>query len=363
MSQSSDNLFHITVATYPARNVDLSHELQLLKAAMLYADRVKFCSPASSMLITVLQLGHLSTEELVNLFAAATNNDELKKSMEVYRGIKNKKHRNSNEIIAVKKLEAGFKEAKKTADQYFERLIDQSGMDKLIRAVQSQIVELELLNGVNSQDMVKQYVQIIGDALRSEKTYPLFDDRIGKLAEAATREGVIVLGDTSKLRAKQTGLSSNLFHRLPLFEKASIDEILDIRKELEKALINFRAGIIKFTKEIENAPWEEDFPQEADLIFRQYVQPGILELEDATKSNNFLLNLVPKAVISGGISSSFLGFLLSQASHLPGIITAATVIAGSAVLTLEAIKEWREKNQQIQSNHLYFYYKAGQKLS
>ena len=46
MSSDSNNLFHITVGSTPITHKELSleNDFRLLKAALLYADKVKFCS-------------------------------------------------------------------------------------------------------------------------------------------------------------------------------------------------------------------------------------------------------------------------------------------------------------------------------
>jgi hypothetical protein len=92
----------------------------------------------------------------------------------------------------------------------------------------------------------------------SGHTYPLFDDSAGQLVNTAIKEGKLVPLNTSASRAKQVGLSSNLLNRLPSFYNASVDEIVDIRKELDKPLVHFRSAIIKFSKEIESSSWERD---------------------------------------------------------------------------------------------------------
>ena len=46
----TDSSFHITVATAPiAGPMDLVHDLRLVKAALLYGDRVTLCSPMASL--------------------------------------------------------------------------------------------------------------------------------------------------------------------------------------------------------------------------------------------------------------------------------------------------------------------------
>jgi hypothetical protein len=63
-------LFHITIVAAPltaAGQVSLEHDLDMIKAALLYADRVKLCSPASSMMLQVLAIGQLKQKQQLEL--------------------------------------------------------------------------------------------------------------------------------------------------------------------------------------------------------------------------------------------------------------------------------------------------------
>jgi hypothetical protein len=54
--------------------------------------------------------------------------------------------------------------------------------------------------------------------------------------------------------------------------------------------------------------------------------------------------------------------VLGQAANLPEF-TALGLGAGVTLAALKSVSEWREKNQEIERNQLYFYYKAGDLLS
>ena len=47
MEQTTERLLHITIGTHPAKDLDLSQEIRLAKAALLYADRVRLYHPGS----------------------------------------------------------------------------------------------------------------------------------------------------------------------------------------------------------------------------------------------------------------------------------------------------------------------------
>jgi hypothetical protein len=245
-----------------------------------------------------------------------------------------------------------------------EQLAIDAGVEGLLQALNSGIVEFELLD-VNAPKPVESYFESILGAILSGKTYPLLDDSTGNLIEAALKLGKIQDLGSTVTKSKQAGLSSGLFERLPLFDSATIDEIIDIRKELEKPLVGFRSAIIKFSREIETAQWDHDFSFEVDQVFREKVEPCVLEIEDAYRSNNLLVKLMKsyyEKPFALPATSGF-GLLLSAAPQIPDLlpITLGTV-AGAAIVGLNAFQEWREKDLELQHNQLYFYYKVKKSL-
>jgi hypothetical protein len=91
-------------------------------------------------------------------------------------------------------------------------------------------------------------------------------------------------------------LAGHLLARLPSFEQASIDEIIDIRTELDNPLTRFRGAVIKFSDQIRSASWDQDFTSDAETVFHKEVKPSVLEIEEAIKSNRYLDSLLRKFV-------------------------------------------------------------------
>jgi hypothetical protein len=149
---------------------------------------------------------------------------------------------------------------------------------------------------------------------------------------------------------------------------ASVDEIIDIRKEFSTPLIRFRSAIIGFSGEINNAPWDKDFPQDCERLFHKEVAPSILEIEEAMHSNNYLSALAQKTLekpiaIPAGTA---LAIAVSQVSSLPDIAVYAAGIgtaAGTATIAYQAYIDWKQKTEKIEQNRLFFYYKTAKRLS
>ncbi len=75
----------------------------------------------------------------------------------------------------------------------------------------------------------------------------MLDEQTNELVRLALQEGKMSIGNTSARRGKQIGLVADLFNRLPIFD-IKMDELLDIRDELHKPLVRFRAEMITLSK-------------------------------------------------------------------------------------------------------------------
>jgi hypothetical protein len=362
------NVFHITVGASPNGSVDLRPEIRLLKAALLYADKVKFCSISSVFILSLIQsFGDIGEDDLWSLLLELDQFRSLKPIVDRYQILRSKKLLQGAEIHEFDQLRLQlnkiFEVSKPLFQEYVHKLAIDAGADGLISAIDSKLVEIQNFHNTNIKEWVAEFFDVVGNAVLAKETYPLFDGGTGELINFAFREGKLNPSTLSKSKSKQAGLSSDLLRRLPLFDQASIDEIMDIRRELDKPLVNFRAAIMKFSEEIENESWKEEFPQESEQVFRKYVEPSILEIEDIYNSNNTLMKFA-LGLSKVGVPST-LGVLLAQATNLPQITALALGlgVGGTTIAALETRKEWLEKKHQIEQHQLYFYYRTGEMLT
>lgn len=370
-----DDLLHITVGAVPQGGFNLTHELRLLKAGLLYADKVKLCSLSSAMVVTLPYLSTLPDKEILEFARIAAkskllnqNPETVEAYIEKYQQLQRKKYRTSQELIWLQKGKKQFdktrQELGKVVEQLLEQLLKDANAEGLFSAIQSGLVEIQSFD-FEQDNEVEQYISAISDTVLSGETYPLLDDLTGNLIRLAIKDGKIVPLGTTIARAKQTGLFSGLFERLPLFDEATVDEIIEIRKELDKPLTRFRSAIVSFSRQIEHEPWAAEFPQEVEQVFVEHVNPAILDIDEAYKSNKFIVSLVKKIADKPLIlpSTSAIGFLMSQASNVPSVVTQSlSLVAGSAIIGLEAIQDWQQKKQEIEKNQLYFYYRVRKSL-
>lgn len=369
-NSKTNNILHITVGTAIAPEagktldvaLDASHEFRLLKAALLYADRVTLCSFAPTSFLSLMRRPEKMSEDekldwFLNFYKNLDHEPNIQKIttfIEEYKASRLKKRQDYRNYLR-------YQKAFEKSLRDMERMAKAAGIDEFTVALDSGLVDFESYTLKSKSD---QFFPRISSALASGNTYLLLDEGTGNLVDLAIKEHKITPLGTSISRAKQAGLSSGLFDRLPLFDQASISEVLDIRKELSKPLIRFRAGVVGFSKEIESAPWNKEFPQETEQVFVERIQPAVLDIENACKSNKALLEIVNRSLTHPGVvTTSALGIALSKLSQFPDVFIALSVAAGITLGAYEAFKERRQAIEEVEKNQLYFYYRAGKLLS
>jgi hypothetical protein len=199
----------------------------------------------------------------------------------------------------------------------------------------------------------------IGKSKIPEKTFPLLDENVLNLAKANIKEGKLNIPDVDSEKIKQIGFVFSIFQRLPNFENATIDEILDIRKTLVRPLIRFRSAIIDMSDCIRYKPWDEGFYYDIEKLFYQRIEPAVLEIEEECKSNKYLTKFLYTVTKSSWEIPAGLGVIISKLAEVSNISATAIGLAiGAGTVAYNALYEWKEKTKEIERNQIYFYYKV-----
>jgi hypothetical protein len=211
-------------------------------------------------------------------------------------------------------------------------------------------------------DLTWEFFELIADAVADGSTHPLFDTMSGNLLRTGVEAGVVLPSESGVARGRHSGLASDLLQRLPLFEKATVQEILDIRRALDGPLVRFRSAVIDLSEDIRSAAWDDDFSSDADTAFRKGVEPAVLEIEEAVRSNSSFQELLLRGVRPEHVGAG-LGVMLGSLAVLPDV---AAVALGSGLATAatgrQAYEEWKESRKNIEGNQMYFYYGARERL-
>lgn len=243
-------------------------------------------------------------------------------------------------------------------------------LSRLIKSKQIKIAEFQHTVD-NTTAAVQEYILHLNEALSN--SYPLFDEQSNNLMRAAVNAKVIQLSPMEKLKITHAGVTDNFIQRLPCFDSAPVDELIDIKSELSSPLARFRSKMLTYSSEIQSLPWDNDFESECNLLYDKEVVPALLEIEEATKENTFLKNLSGKLLTDEGAWKSMAGMVVAVAAA--GVIPAfnqalstdATILAAGGAVAIKQIAssyaEYRNVKTETEKKDLYFYFQAGKRLS
>lgn len=387
---------HFTVGSLPSTRdraegfFNFEHELELLKAALLYADRVKLCSVGASFMSSLNDLDNPSFKDKLTLmreFLPMTNPDatpeELEKGYKLIDALGGSRAQRRALNTRVKQeghkvIDEGWKGLENIVQEQFRTV---RGAEEFRVALRSGLVELhpfrristvgiirmgmEVSSGLSlselySDEIYDEYEDRIYATVQDGTTYPLFDDKTGNIVEEAIRRKLILPSQGAVARGRHGGLSGDLLQRLPLFERASVAEVLNIREELAVHLDAFREAVAQFAATISPASWDEEFTEEAERILRERVDPAVRRIERAVEERQDLRELSCRfgpPMAAGALPS--VGVFVGSGSVLGSLaVLALGVTAGAA----QGAARHREQRQALEGNQLYFYYRAGELL-
>lgn len=374
--------FDFTVALVPS-GPNIDRELQYVKSALLYADKVTLISPVAYLYTRLSNdSNQLELREMMRLLdyvvpmCQNTRPDlyqEMMGHLNMIRPwLKDKNKYRAIPMLKRMEIKKGLLTFCNAMDQVAVDMIGQEQTTELNRIISSGKLHLQKFehNVADVDGCVTEYFGMLNRSVRN--SYPLFDEQSNNLMAAAIKAKIVQLSDAEQRKIRHAGVSDNFIQRLPSFEMASVDEIMDIRKELDPSLAKFRSKMISYSDSIQSLPWDNDFEAESSLLYYKEVAPSIAEIRELTQDNSFLQNLGGKvltdtsfmknagqlaiSVAAAGVISSF----AEAASLDAAVLTAGGVWAVQKVKS--AYDEYAEQKKKIQRKDLYFYYQAGEQL-
>ncbi len=363
---------HLTVGVGPPRSAlpaDLDVGLPLVKAALLYGDRVTLCSPAASLLLRLRD--HDPPDVAGRLAVLAGLADDL--------GLGDGPERLAHALGAGRRIDPGIAAATVDAwwDRYRRALADAvagSGLDALTPAVHAGRLAIETL-GVGAvarpsdfaEAAAETYAAAVADAVACGDTTPLLDGPTAEVLRDAVEAGWLGVSAPRVAEARSGGLGASVLQRLPLFDRATVAEVLDVRSDLDGPLARFRAAVDEFAAEVASAAWDADFAVEAARVYRQRVAPAVAEVEDAVASVGYLRELVSRYAERPGqfvpLAVPALTVALTSSDTLAQAVAAA--FAGGSMLAnaASAAWAWRDARRDATARRLFFVYAVGRRLS
>lgn len=371
-----DSLLRITVASMGESGIGLKNELQMLKSAILYADKVTLISPLASLYLPMEEFVTASTDAKLRAFfswAEATGimKEQFKTSYDLYRSLARKKRRTKEEILRYALLRRNFEKAFSDSHlgEMAKIIAEDAGTAQVKRAVESGILSVQKLETYGGT-LADQYVSSVLSALLEQTSYPLLDSRTGNAVDAyfnvlasfglTTARGSNLPGSV-RFRGTQTHLNQVFTAGVPHFPLAPLDAILDIRSELQDSLTAYRAAVIEFSHEVESIPWSESFEAELDELYRRKVAPQVANLSEEVEENSELRVLAKRASESqalwgaafGIVALAFQGDVSSMLGQLTSPALASSAAATVLPILFKSMNEHKKRTTELRRNPLY----------
>ena len=376
------NSIDFTIAIAP-RTTSIEQDMLFIKSALLYADTITLISPIASTYFDLTNEADRKNEKTifslmdkVLLFCRASNPAYCQSIEPTLKQFKDLLFSKKYKAIPMKIKLPMISSLRTFGNEIAEKTTELLGINnctELVSLVKSGKVKLYSFQSEFADDAyIREFYLFLKQAVKNSNTFPLFDDQSNALMKSAVSDNLIVLNDVNRYNATHAGMTNNLLVSLPSFEYATVDEILDIRKELENPLVRFRSKALSYSDDIQSMPWDDTFQHECVRLYQKEVAPAVLEIEEITKESGFLKNLgyniisdnsMLKTVGEIGISIASAGAISAFSdviSFNTAILATGGAYATSKIAT--AYREYKASQNDVQKKDLYFYYKAGELL-
>lgn len=385
-------------------NLEFEETMRLIKSSLLYADEIELIGMIEYAVFSYIPSHIYNTKEIGELLKGISlllrsaeveggtemlsQIDSLSTQLDVLSPIlKKKKYRTTQEILAQMKMEKAFKESKESLLEGLETVLNTPGSKAIKKLLDQKTIAVHDYGSVqlSIDEMVGGYFANLLNTMRGHMSFPLFD----KVSEGVIRSVVATpfldFGNANPEVLRHAGVASNIIMTLPTLDGASIDEILDFKKENERPLIDFRQAIFKFSETISSLPWDDDFQFECYKLYSTEVAPKVAELNTLSSDVSVVRNLGKKAIADaeirkaagfavGGIAAT----VLRQAGLMEAIAVLRDILLGVSLLsvspqiasgflkTIDLVNQSKDEvkkiSRELQGNTMYYYYKASKEL-
>lgn len=385
-------------------SLDFEEDLKLIKSSLLYADEIELIGMAEYAVFRYLPSRMNSVRDIeslldsfIPLLKAIDANDSVEMSKQLERmkeqiapygiHLRKKKNRTKQEIIAQMKANNALEESKALLNDCMKQLTSSTGAEAIMNLVERNIVSVFPYDddNFNFEALAGGYFGNLLGTIQNETAYPLFDKTSNDIISSLSTSKLFDLGNINQEALVHAGLATNILMTLPTLESATVDEILDFKKEMQAPLVRFRSAIYSFSEEIKSKPWDKDFQYDCLKIYSKEVAPRVEELNELATETTVLKNMGRKVLadeeirkkagcLVGGLVTSIAttNTMLGAMDVLKNWIFSLSmvVIAPNAVQTFmktlniasEAKQETDKVKKEMQGNTMYYYYKASKDL-
>lgn len=385
-------------------SMEFDEGLKLIKSSLLYADEVELIGMAEYAVYKYIprclnnakdidgmmgsfipMLESIDTREAQDLVVTLKNSYAQIAPYIPY--LKKKKNRSKQEIIAQKYVAKEMESCIKSLEIVFQELFNYPGTKTIQELIEKNIISVYDYKfvGFDIEELSGGYFANLLGTIKHGKSYPLFDNISSSVVGAVIDEKKLDLSNTTQEILRHAGIATNILMTLPTIDSASIDEILDFKKDMKVPLDNFRKAVYSFSEKITSLPWDDDFEYDCLKLYNTEVLPCVNEINELSSETSVLKNFGSKVLadeearkklgyIGAGLATTIttghnitfaLGIvetLIRTGAKIGLSAAGVSAFLKTADLMNKAIKESKEKKDEIKSNVMYYYYTTLQVL-
>lgn len=353
--------FESTILSSPDQGLSLEKDIRLVKLALLYSDKVTLISPKTSMIVGVIQLGNLNEgqrfsfiKEVAPVIDPDFSVSQFDEILKIVNELRKKKIRSKHELAILGKYKSMMKQFEKDTLQVAEKFYSDSNFDQLMPLIEAGNLELKDFDfNVLEEDQFVEYMSNeIKDILSmSGSKYSIFDELMGDLAHMHSIENNFSFDEQNPLEIE---MGKELIFELPNIDLISVEDLLNLKNELNIELSRFKGVIFDFSREVESIPYSKEASKEIKQQYEYHIKPELTSLRLKMDENKFYKHLIDE--VMGNASKH-----LTQASVLLGVCSIfefEKILSVSGVLGETAYKAYKKKVEnakKLKENPLFFY--------
>jgi len=352
----------IVIAVNPSGTLDVLKEIAVVKAALLYADRVAICSPVMEMLACATAVAQAGADEQLDLLAELIPAIEpaLLGPLQILKQVQKLKRKEARKLLS--QLSAQLQPIWDEVNGVVDNLLEQAGAEELEKPLHEGLLTLDFLElrDTTTDAVVEGFTSRIQEYLSNARAYPLFDDDMGGFVEAGIREGRFTASSQAIAGATTARLGTGLIAKLPAFPGARMDDILETRQEVEQYVGKFRRAVSRMRQDLESTALDQEFPEELDAIFVSEVRAAMEEIQEALGASSLIRRL--SGIAAASVGSAALGLALVAGLHLPGLVAAGVAGLAETAAIADSLGATAAGRRTASGHELFFLYRTQLRL-
>jgi hypothetical protein len=389
----------VAVITSPdnqGTTLSLKHEVDLVKAALLYADTVEVLSLGNQM---VRDVNTFAAGDSTNLYALLASLDDSTllhldpnvRDVDQWRQLVPMLM--TLDPDALRSVAAGDPELSELAEfadlldtgrdtlestmaemrAVAERMRVESGLAELEPAFKRQLVRFndKIIIDEDMDAVIAAFIAELKRYLQDPKKFVLLDADMASLARSMIDEGLVQPPQRALSNAGEAALGTGFVARLPAFTDPPMDELIDLRVDLDEPLGRYRRKVSDLRGKLQTGPFDEHIGAEIDAIWRTEVNPALSDIRQAMADHRFARELLRGVVddlskfVKGDIvPAGGLTLITASAFDVSTAITAG--LTATSAITPTAAKAFRarlEGRAAARAHDLFYLHAVDKRLS